>query len=100
MPAKRIIPCLSKRRPHRKGRNFVNLCDAGDPVEPGAKYLLHGSRRVGFFDITATTAPETLADLACDTPSPATSQYPLTIGGGIKAIDDKQMFYRMVLIKH
>ncbi|TXF88254.1 imidazole glycerol phosphate synthase subunit HisF [Neolewinella aurantiaca] len=88
MLAKRIIPCLDIKDGRTvKGVNFVNLRDAGDPVELGAKYSLAGADELVFLDITATNERrKTLSDLARDIARHL--NIPFTIGGGIKHIDD------------
>jgi cyclase len=88
MLAKRIIPCLDIKDGRTvKGVNFVNLRDAGDPVELGAKYSLAGADELVFLDITAThERRKTLADLARNIARHL--NIPFTIGGGIKAIGD------------
>ena len=92
MLAKRIIPCLDIKDGRTvKGVNFVNLRDAGDPVELGAKYSLAGADELVFLDITAThERRKTLADLARDIARHL--NIPFTIGGGIKHIDDVDDF--------
>ena len=88
MLAKRIIPCLDIKDGRTvKGVNFVNLRDAGDPVELGAKYSLAGADELVFLDITAThERRKTLADLARDIARHL--NIPFTIGGGIKTLTD------------
>ncbi|NJB87067.1 cyclase [Lewinella marina] len=88
MLAKRIIPCLDIKDGRTvKGVNFVNLRDAGDPVELGAKYSQAGADELVFLDITAThERRKTLADLARDIARHL--NIPFTIGGGIKALAD------------
>ncbi|WP_104421541.1 imidazole glycerol phosphate synthase subunit HisF [Neolewinella xylanilytica] len=88
MLAKRIIPCLDIKDGRTvKGVNFVNLRDAGDPVELGAKYSLAGADELVFLDITAThERRKTLADLARDIARHL--NIPFTIGGGIRELKD------------
>lgn len=88
MLAKRIIPCLDIKDGRTvKGVNFVNLRDAGDPVELGTKYSEAGADELVFLDITATHEKrKTLAALAKDIA--AHLNIPFTIGGGIKAVED------------
>ena len=88
MLAKRIIPCLDIKDGRTvKGVNFVNLRDAGDPVELGAKYSMAGADELVFLDITAThERRKTLADLARDIARHL--NIPFTIGGGIKSLAD------------
>ena len=88
MLAKRIIPCLDIKDGRTvKGVNFVNLRDAGDPVELGAKYSLAGADELVFLDITAThERRKTLSDLAREIARHL--NIPFTIGGGIRALAD------------
>ena len=88
MLAKRIIPCLDIKDGRTvKGVNFVNLRDAGDPVELGAKYSQAGADELVFLDITAThERRKTLADLARDIARHL--NIPFTIGGGIRELRD------------
>ncbi|MEL6845535.1 MAG: HisA/HisF-related TIM barrel protein, partial [Bacteroidota bacterium] len=88
MLAKRIIPCLDIKDGRTvKGINFVNLRDAGDPVELGAKYSQAGADELVFLDITAThERRKTLAELARDIARHL--NIPFTIGGGIRALAD------------
>lgn len=59
MLAKRIIPCLDIQNGRTvKGTNFINLRDAGDPVELGARYAMEGADELVFLDITATHEKE------------------------------------------
>jgi len=88
MLAKRIIPCLDIKDGRTvKGVNFVNLRDAGDPVELGALYSEQGADELVFLDITATHEKrKTLAALAQDIAEHLS--IPFTIGGGIKSVED------------
>lgn len=88
MLAKRIIPCLDIKDGRTvKGVNFVNLRDAGDPVELGALYSEQGADELIFLDITAThERRKTLAALAKDIAQHL--NIPFTIGGGIKSVED------------
>lgn len=88
MLAKRIIPCLDVKDGRTvKGVNFVNLRDAGDPVELGALYSEKGADELVFLDITATHEKrKTLARLAYDISHHLS--IPFTIGGGIKSVED------------
>jgi len=88
MVAKRIIPCLDIKDGRTvKGVNFVNLRDAGDPVELGKLYSDQGADELVFLDITAThERRKTLAVLARDIAS--NLSIPFTIGGGISALED------------
>lgn len=94
MPYKRIIPCLDVHNGRVvKGVNFVDLVDAGDPVECAAAYSRAGADELVFLDITATT----------DSRSTVTSMVsriaekvdiPLIVGGGIRSVED----FRRVLL--
>ncbi len=88
MLAKRIIPCLDIKDGRTvKGVNFVNLRDAGDPVELGALYSDQGADELVFLDITATHEKrKTLSQLAQDIA--AQLRIPFTIGGGIRSVED------------
>ena len=88
MLAKRIIPCLDVRDGRVvKGVNFVNIRDAGDPVELAAYYSDQGADEIVFLDITATSdARDTVADVVERTA--ARVFVPLTVGGGIRTLDD------------
>lgn len=88
MLTKRIIPCLDiKDGRVVKGVNFVDLADAGDPVEIAAKYNQMGADEIVFLDITATAEGRgTMIDVIAK----AAEQVfiPLTVGGGIRNIED------------
>ncbi|RYZ24774.1 MAG: imidazole glycerol phosphate synthase subunit HisF [Chitinophagaceae bacterium] len=88
MLAKRIIPCLDIKDGRTvKGTNFVNLRDAGDPVELAANYAKQGADELVFLDITATVEKrKTLAELVKRVAH--TINIPFTVGGGIKTVDD------------
>jgi len=88
MLTKRIIPCLDIKNGRTvKGINFVDLRDAGDPVELGAAYAKQGADELVFLDITATVEKrKTLAELAKKIALHL--NIPFTVGGGIKSIDD------------
>lgn len=88
MLAKRIIPCLDIKDGRTvKGTNFVNLRDAGDPVELAAAYALQGADELVFLDITATVERrKTLAELVKRIAH--TINIPFTVGGGIKTVED------------
>ena len=88
MLSKRIIPCLDiKDEQTVKGTNFVNLRQAGDPVELALRYCAEGADELVFLDITATVDKrKTLADLVR---SIATHiNIPFTVGGGIHSVED------------
>ncbi|NBU35375.1 MAG: imidazole glycerol phosphate synthase subunit HisF [Bacteroidetes bacterium] len=88
MLAKRIIPCLDIKDGRTvKGVNFLDLKDAGDPVELGKKYSEEGADELVFLDITATHEKrKTLAALAKNIARHL--NIPFTIGGGIASVDD------------
>lgn len=88
MYAKRIIPCLDVHNGRVvKGVNFVNLRDAGDPVEIAKAYNAAGADELVFLDITAThEARSTVSELARRVAE--TVFIPFTIGGGIKSVED------------
>ncbi|MBD0277940.1 MAG: imidazole glycerol phosphate synthase subunit HisF [Bacteroidota bacterium] len=88
MLAKRIIPCLDIKDGRTvKGTNFVNLRDAGDPVELAANYAEQGADELVFLDITATVEKrKTLAELVKRIAH--TINIPFTVGGGIRSVDD------------
>jgi cyclase len=86
--AKRIIPCLDVTGGRVvKGVNFVELRDAGDPVEIAARYNAQGADELTFLDITATSDGR---DLLLHTIEAVASQVfiPLTVGGGVRTVDD------------
>ena len=88
MLTKRIIPCLDVNRGRVvKGINFVNLRDAGDPVEAGAAYDRAGADELVFLDITASSdARRTVVDMVRRVAE--TVFIPFTVGGGIRTVDD------------
>ncbi|MDP4914141.1 MAG: imidazole glycerol phosphate synthase subunit HisF [Saprospiraceae bacterium] len=88
MLAKRIIPCLDIKDGRTvKGINFVDLKDAGDPVELGKRYCDEGADELVFLDITATHEKrKTLAALAKNIAQHL--NIPFTIGGGISSVND------------
>ncbi|MCF6243166.1 MAG: imidazole glycerol phosphate synthase subunit HisF [Bacteroidales bacterium] len=88
MLTKRIIPCLDIKDGRTvKGVNFVDLRDAGDPVELAAAYARQGADELVFLDITATVERrKTLAELVKDIA--AHLNIPFTVGGGIKSVKD------------
>ena len=88
MLAKRIIPCLDVTGGRVvKGVNFVELRDAGDPVEIAARYNEQGADELTFLDITATSDGR---DLILHIIEAVASQVfiPLTVGGGVRTVDD------------
>src|SRR5579884_4510697 len=88
MLARRIIPCLDVTAGRVvKGINFVNLRDAGDPVELADRYNSAGADELVFLDITASSdARETMADVVARTARKVF--IPLTVGGGIRTVAD------------
>lgn len=88
MLSKRIIPCLDVKDGRVvKGVNFVNLRDAGDPVEIAKKYSDEGADEVCFLDITASNEErKTMIDVVERTASEVF--VPLTVGGGVRTLDD------------
>ncbi len=94
MLTKRIIPCLDiKDGRVVKGINFVNLRDAGDPVETAAAYDAAGADELVFLDITASSdAREIKADLVRKISKAIF--IPFTVGGGIRSIEDFKVILR------
>lgn len=88
MLTKRIIPCLDiKDERTVKGTNFIQLRDAGDPVELAVRYCQEGADELVFLDITATTEKrKTLAKLVRDIATHI--NIPFTVGGGINTVED------------
>ena len=86
--AKRIIPCLDVDNGRVvKGINFVNIRDAGDPVEVAERYNREGADEITFLDITATSDNrETMVHVVEDIASKVF--IPLTVGGGIREVKD------------
>lgn len=91
MLCKRIIPCLDIKDGRTvKGTNFVDLRDAGDPVELGARYALEGADELVFLDITATNEKrKTLKELVNRISHHI--NIPFTVGGGISSVDDVRL---------
>ncbi len=88
MLAKRIIPCLDVNAGRVvKGVNFVNLRDAGDPVEIAKKYNDEGADEITFLDITASSDQR---DMILDVITRVAEQVfiPLTVGGGVRKVED------------
>ena len=88
MFAKRVVPCLDVNRGRVvKGTNFVNLRDAGDPVEVAARYEQEGADELVFLDITASHEErDIILDIVRHTAEVVFM--PLTVGGGIRTLDD------------
>ena len=94
MFTKRIIPCLDVNKGRVvKGVNFVNLIDAGDPVEVGAAYDKEGADELVFLDITASSDAR---DIRADMVRRVAERVfiPFTVGGGIRSVDDFRMILR------
>ena len=91
MLAKRIIPCLDVTDGRVvKGVNFVDLVDAGDPVEAAIKYDRQGADEIVFLDITATCDNRaTMVDVIRRTASQVF--IPVTVGGGIREVEDMRL---------
>jgi cyclase len=94
MLTKRIIPCLDvKDNRVVKGVNFVNLRDAGDPVELGSRYSAEGADELVFLDITATIrSRKTIVELVEKVA--ANVFIPFTVGGGISSADQIGLLLR------
>lgn len=88
MLTKRIIPCLDIKNGRTvKGVNFIDIRDAGDPVELGAAYAAQGADELVFLDISATNENrKTFASLVKDIATHV--NIPFTVGGGITSVDD------------
>ncbi len=88
MVSKRIIPCLDVKDGRVvKGIQFVNLRDAGDPVEVAKKYSEEGADEITFLDITASHEKrKTMIDVVERTANEVF--VPLTVGGGLRTVDD------------
>ena len=88
MLKKRIIPCLDVKNGRVvKGINFVNLVDAGDPVEQASIYNKSGADEICFLDITASNENrDTLLDTVKKTAE--CCFVPLTVGGGVRTVQD------------
>jgi len=91
MLTKRIIPCLDIKNGRTvKGINFLDLKDAGDPIELAKKYSDEGADELVFLDISATEERrKTLVDLVRKVA--ATINIPFTVGGGISSVNDVKM---------
>lgn len=91
MLAKRIIPCLDVDRGRVvKGIRFIDLIDAGDPVEQARRYDNEGADELVFLDITASSdSRDTVRDMARQV---ADSVFiPFTVGGGIRTVEDMRL---------
>src|ERR1700755_3554335 len=90
MLLRRVIPCLDVDKGRVvKGTNFVNIRDAGDPVELAIRYQDEGADEIVFLDITASHEKrETIVELARRTADDVF--IPFTIGGGVRSVEDAQ----------
>src|SRR6266576_2104854 len=88
MLAKRVIPCLDVDRGRVvKGTHFLNLRDAGDPVEVAARYEQEGADELVFLDINASHEGRgTMLDVVRRTAEQVFM--PLTVGGGVRTMED------------
>ncbi len=94
MLAKRIIPCLDVKEGRVvKGVNFLDLRDAGDPVESGLRYSEEGADELVFLDITASSdRRDIVAEMVQQVAD--TINIPFTVGGGLRSVDDIQHILR------
>ena len=94
MLTKRIIPCLDVTDGRVvKGVNFLNLIDAGNPVEAAARYSEMGADEIVFLDITATVEHrDTMIHVVQETANKIFT--PLTVGGGIRTVDDMRQLLK------
>jgi cyclase len=90
----RVVPCLDVKAGRVvKGVNFVGLRDAGDPAELAARYDAEGADEVVFLDITASSdARDTLLDVVRRTAERVF--IPLTVGGGVRSVEDARILLR------
>ena len=94
MLAKRIIPCLDVNNGRVvKGIHFVNLRDAGDPVECGLRYSAEGADELVFLDITASSDRRNIVAEMVRRVADAIN-IPFTVGGGLRNVDDIQEILR------
>ena len=94
MLAKRIIPCLDVKDGRVvKGINFVNLRDAGDPVECGLRYSEEGADELVFLDITASSDRRNIVAEMVRRVADSIN-IPFTVGGGLRNVDDIQEILR------
>ena len=94
MHTKRIIPCLDVKNGRVvKGINFVNLVDAGDPVQVASAYDKAGADELVFLDITASSDQRNIVvDMVRRVAE--TIFIPFTVGGGIRTVDDFKAILR------
>ncbi len=91
MLTKRIIPCLDVKDGRTvKGVNFVNLVDAGDPVEQAERYANEGADELVFLDISATQEKRKTLSLMVEAVASKVN-IPFTVGGGIKSLEDAEI---------
>ncbi len=95
MRSVRVIPCLDVDAGRVvKGVNFLNLRDAGDPVELAARYDQEGADELVFYDITASAeARHTIVDVVARTAEQVF--IPLTVGGGVRTLEDARRLLRV-----
>lgn len=94
MHTKRIIPCLDVNNGRVvKGTNFVNLRDAGDPIEVGREYDKAGADELVFLDITASSDARAIKTELVRRVA-ETVFIPFTVGGGIRTVEDFRMILR------
>ena len=92
MYAKRIIPCLDVKNGRVvKGMSFVNLVDAGDPVESAMQYDKQGADELVFLDITASSDSR---NITIDMVEKVAIFIPFTVGGGIRSVEDFNVLLR------
>lgn len=91
MLTKRIIPCLDVKDGRTvKGVNFVNLVDAGDPVEQAERYANEGADELVFLDISATQEKRKTLALMVEAVASKVN-IPFTVGGGIQSLEDAEI---------
>src|SRR4029450_8478159 len=92
--AVRVIPCLDGDAGRRvKGVNFTGLRDAGDPVELARRYDAEGADELTFLDVTASAHDRrTMYDVVSRTPGEVF--IPLTVGGGVRTVEDVDRLLR------
>ncbi len=94
MLAKRVIPCLDVKDGRVvKGINFVNLRDAGDPVESGLRYSDEGADELVFLDITASSDRRNIVAEMVQRVADSIN-IPFTVGGGLRNVDDIRAILR------
>src|SRR5256885_15229341 len=95
MRSVRVIPCLDVDGGRVvKGVKFLNVRDAGDPVELAARYNEQGADEVVFYDITASSSErETMVDVVARTAEQVF--IPLAVGGGVRSLEDARRLLRV-----